>query len=58
MKRNCNTFFFFLLMTGYITKLNLRVQKIMRNVVILEWDKTPSADPRQVLTYIINYRLV
>ncbi|XP_025076692.1 putative molluscan insulin-related peptide(s) receptor [Pomacea canaliculata] len=46
------------LMPCYITKLNLRVQKIMRNVVILEWDKTPSADPRQVLTYIINYRLV
>ncbi|KAK7116268.1 putative molluscan insulin-related peptide(s) receptor [Littorina saxatilis] len=41
-----------------ITKLNVTIQMKYRNVVILTWPKVKTADHRQILTYIINYREV
>ncbi|KAL8598131.1 hypothetical protein ACOMHN_030417 [Nucella lapillus] len=41
-----------------VTKLDLSIPRILRNVVILQWPNVQSSDERQILTYIINYREV
>ena len=44
--------------SGSVTKLNLSVHRILRNVVILQWPTVKYADKRQILAYVINYREV
>ena len=44
--------------SGNVVPLNLTIFNLRRNLVILTWPKVQSADERQILSYVINYREV
>ncbi|XP_076465772.1 LOW QUALITY PROTEIN: putative molluscan insulin-related peptide(s) receptor [Babylonia areolata] len=46
------------LMPCSVTKLNVTIDKIMKDLVVLQWPKVQSSDERQILAYVINYREV
>jgi hypothetical protein len=42
--------------TGTVMTLNLTVVKIAARIAFLRWDNFKTSDPRQLLSYVINWK--
>jgi len=45
-----------LVCTGEITIVNIKVIAVMSDHAVIRWDKFNTSDERQLLSWIVNYR--